>query len=295
MLSIFKDMGVNMKIIFLFLTVILVGCNASNKNDNEKKYAKIYKKYSHHLNELTADELNEYAALLYYKDLTDQAIFSFDEKSDDEIQAIKEKSIKNNKEIEQLFKKAADHGSTLAKVNLAKIYTQMHYEYYNQDIDQQDPNQAPNVVPVIFQLYKDAAENGNADAQFKLGECYTVGWGTTIDYHKAMYWYKKSAQQGNPAAMNNIGMLYQRGLGVEKNGEISTDWYIKAANLGYSLAQHNMFQNYYNGQNGLPENEEKAMKWREKCSYRSEEIPIQPVFDLDFNITETYPNKCKKD
>ena len=39
-----------MKIIFLFLTVILVGCNASNKNDNEKKYAKIYEKYSHHLN-----------------------------------------------------------------------------------------------------------------------------------------------------------------------------------------------------------------------------------------------------
>ncbi|QIO06976.1 tetratricopeptide repeat protein [Acinetobacter shaoyimingii] len=225
--------------------------------------------YHYKTQELKGDELNRYAALLYYKNIHD----SFKDRH----LAEDDQPSKKELEIEKLFKKSAQQGSPLAKLNLARLYQYKHN---------------PELYPEIFRLLKESAELGNADAQFRLGEYYHSGLGTETDYQKAKYWYEKAVEQGNPAAMNNIGVLYQRGLGVEKNGKVSTEWYVKSANLGYSNALENMFQNYYHGLNGLPKDEEEAMKWREKCYFRTDEIPIQPVFDSKLAVKETYPNTC---
>lgn len=227
-------------------------------------------KYNYNFNKLNADELNNYAALLYYKNRND---WIRNKEGDEATEA------KKALEIEKLFQQAAEQGSALAKLNLTTLY------YRKEDLNA--------FVPKMFKLSEEAAQAGNADAQFRVGTFYHLGYGVDTDYKKAMYWYTKAAEQGNPAGMNNIGVLYQQGLGVAKNGKVSTEWYIKAANLGYANGQENMFQNYYSGSNGLPQDKEEAMKWRDMCSYRTEEIPIQPVYNIDLKVDETYPNTCK--
>nr|WP_240490431.1 tetratricopeptide repeat protein [Acinetobacter venetianus] len=258
----------NLKKYYLGVFILFLGFLGFNYLKHNWTY--LSASYNYHFKDLSADELNDYAALVYYKNMNDR----IRDRNYDE--ATKEKKAL---EIEKLFQQAAEQGSALAKLNLTTLY------YRKEDLSR--------FVPKMFKLSEEAAQAGNADAQFRVGTFFHTGYGVDTDYKKAMYWYTKAAEQGNPAGMNNIGVLYQQGLGVEKNGKVSTEWYIKAANMGYANGQENMFQNYYSGLNGLPENKEEAMRWREMCYYRTEEIPIQPVFDFDLKRTETYPNTCK--
>lgn len=258
----------SLKKYYLLLGVVFLIFIGFSSVKNNLSYLKAAFKYK--TQELKGDDLNRYAALLYYKNIY-EGVRNRDEDENDQPT---EQDIK----IEKLFEKASQQGSPLAKLNLARLYAYKH---------------DPELYPEIFRLVKESAESGNADAQFKLGESYHSGLGTEVDFQQAKYWYEKAIAQGNPAAMNNLGVLYQRGLGVEKNGKISTEWYIKSGNLGYSQGLENMFQNYYHGLNGLPQDEEEAIKWREKCYYRTDEIPIQPVFGLKLEEEETYLNKCK--
>ena len=57
-----------------------------------------------------------------------------------------------------------------------------------------------------------SAEQGNAKAQFKLGNCYYNGEGVEKDLDKAIYWYEKSAEQGNEDAemrLKELGILVE--------------------------------------------------------------------------------------
>ncbi len=49
-------------------------------------------------------------------------------------------------------------------------------------------------------LIRKAAEQGDADAQCKLGGMYYLGKGVTQDYSQAVYWLRKAAAQGNESA-----------------------------------------------------------------------------------------------
>ena len=48
--------------------------------------------------------------------------------------------------------------------------------------------------------FRKAAEQGHADAQFCLGECYRTGDGVAKDLAEAKTWYEKAAAQGNADA-----------------------------------------------------------------------------------------------
>ena len=48
-----------------------------------------------------------------------------------------------------------------------------------------------------FKWFEKSANQGNADAQNKLGRMYEYGIEVTQDYKKAFKWYEKSAIQGN--------------------------------------------------------------------------------------------------
>lgn len=61
--------------------------------------------------------------------------------------------------------------------------------------------------------FRKAAEQGNADAQYKLGLCYHSGQ----DYVEAVKWYKKAAFQGDVRAIFTVGICYFNGLGVNKD------------------------------------------------------------------------------
>ena len=99
-----------------------------------------------------------------------------------------------------------------------------------------------------FMACKQAAENGQADAQKELGGLYLSGEGVQQDFTTSLHWYKQAAKQGHAIALYNVGVLYDKGLGLKKDYEEAGKWYRKSADLGYSTAQYNLGIMYEYGQ-----------------------------------------------
>jgi uncharacterized protein len=59
--------------------------------------------------------------------------------------------------------------------------------------------------------YRKAAEQGNANAQNKLGLMYAFGIGTPKDGAQSLFWYRKAAEQGDASAQFAIGLMYYDG------------------------------------------------------------------------------------
>ena len=88
--------------------------------------------------------------------------------------------------------------------------------------------------------YKKAAENGNADAQWKLGGSYFAGaFGVKKDLEKAESWLRKSAEQGHAGGQCGLGGCY-----FAKNDWVNAKhWLEKSvaqgpANKNYAEAKH---------------------------------------------------------
>ena len=108
---------------------------------------------------------------------------------------------------------------TPAKRNFLQENSNMNYTV-NKEIDE----------------YKKKAEQGDAEAQCSLGDCYRLGLGVEQDYSAAFKWYQLSAEQGDPEAQFNLGSMCEKGLGVERNLELAIDWYRKSAEQDFEEA-----------------------------------------------------------
>jgi TPR repeat protein len=58
------------------------------------------------------------------------------------------------------------------------------------------------------------AQNGEAGAQYSLGQCYYFGEGVPKDNAEAVKWYLKAAVQGDVLAMTELGVFYEHGWNV---------------------------------------------------------------------------------
>jgi len=81
-------------------------------------------------------------------------------------------------------------------------------------------------------LYREAAEGGDAEAQFALAACYATGKGVDRDLTKAAEWLGKAAEQGHKTAQFNLGLCYVYGDGVGKDYAKAVEWFRKAALQG---------------------------------------------------------------
>ena len=104
---------------------------------------------------------------------------------------------------------------------------------------------APNTTSVAIEAaigpvkLRQAAEHGDATAQFIVATHYLEGDTAGVDFAKAAYWYGKAAASGLPPAQYRLASLYERGKGVSKNLSAALAWYKKAADLGNVKAMHN--------------------------------------------------------
>ena len=57
------------------------------------------------------------------------------------------------------------------------------------------------------------AQQGDTEAQVRLGDLYAKGRGVPKDHTQARAWYEKAAAQGHPIGQNNLAELYFAGLG----------------------------------------------------------------------------------
>ncbi|MDQ1363909.1 MAG: uncharacterized protein QG652_1771 [Pseudomonadota bacterium] len=126
----------------------------------------------------------------------------------------------------------------------------------------------------VFRFQIKLAEQGNAEAQYKVGEMYETGKGADKNIDQARDWYGKAAKQGhkkaeykllyldisangltdasknqmtalrNEAAGNNpdaqyfLGKMYASGVGVPKSLDDALVWLNKAAFNGVPEAEH---------------------------------------------------------
>jgi TPR repeat protein len=104
------------------------------------------------------------------------------------------------------------------------------------------------------------AEQGDALAQYNLGQMYRNGSGVPQDYAEAAKLYRPAAESGVIDAQNNLGYMYSNGQGVPQDYAEAVKWYRLAAEQGDALAQTNLGTMYANGQ-GLLEDYETAHVW----------------------------------
>jgi TPR repeat protein len=88
---------------------------------------------------------------------------------------------------------------------------------------------APQDYTQAMTWYREAAEQGNATAEFYLGALYAEGRGASQDYAQAASWYRKAADQGTPVAQFSLGMLYADGNGVPRDYVSAHMWMDVAA------------------------------------------------------------------
>ena len=113
--------------------------------------------------------------------------------------------------------------------------------------------------------YQKAAEAGVSDAQFRLAIRYYNGEGVEKDLSKAVYWWQKAADAGNTDALFNLAYCYRCGEGVEKDLSKAVYLYQKAAEAGHSYAQHNLANCYFIG-HGVEKDFSKAVYWFQKAA-----------------------------
>ncbi len=90
--------------------------------------------------------------------------------------------------------------------------------------------------------YQRAAEQGSARAQAKLGTMFATGHGVPVDGSTAVLWWTKAAEQGSPAAQMRLGEAYRKGEGVARDLARAEAWYTKAANAGIGEARVGLFE-----------------------------------------------------
>jgi len=120
---------------------------------------------------------------------------------------------------------------------------------------------APVDLPNAVKFLSEAAEKGQAVAQYRLGTLYERGQGVQADPAKAAHWYEMAANQGNRKAMHNLAVSYAGGAnGGKKNMAEAARWFAKAAALGLSDSQFNLAVLYERG-DGVPQSLLDAYKW----------------------------------
>lgn len=98
-----------------------------------------------------------------------------------------------------------------------------------------------------FAALQAAATQGDAQAQFALGNRYYLGRGVGQDDRQAMAWYRQAAAQGFPPAENQLGYMFENGQGVLQDIHRARDWYNRAAKQGDARAEYNLGEMYEHG------------------------------------------------
>jgi len=143
----------------------------------------------------------------------------------------------------------------------------------------------------VFNRLKEAAEQGDAIQQYRLGDSYLRGAGTDVDKEKAEYWHKlafsglvKAAENGDAQAQLFLGSCYQCGAGVSKDEYVAFTWFMSAAKLGSDEAMKRVGDCYRYGY-GVERSFEDTMRWYGQSVEQGNTtamVAIESVSKIDF-------------
>jgi TPR repeat protein len=85
-------------------------------------------------------------------------------------------------------------------------------------------------------LYRQAASQGYAPAQYELGQLLYDGIVVKKDYKEAFKWFDKAARQDMRPAQFYAGLCYQLGLGAKQNDAEAFFWLTLAKKGGWQVS-----------------------------------------------------------
>ena len=112
---------------------------------------------------------------------------------------------------------------------------------------------------------KVAAENGHAEASYRLALAYQLGQGVEQDNQQAVRWYTQAAQAHHAKAQRSLGAMYEGGYGVKTNLQQAYAWYKRAAAQGLPDAQLRLGTLFFEGR-GVKEDRVQAQHWIRKSA-----------------------------
>lgn len=130
--------------------------------------------------------------------------------------------------------------------------------------------QSDDVVAAMQWLRRAAGEN-YAPAQALLARILDLA----EENEQALELYRRAAEQGNADGMYGLGHLYANGDGVAQDNEQAVHWYTRAAEAGHDHAMLTLAEAYLNGALGLRADRDKARAWLERGAARG----YQPARD----------------
>jgi len=152
------------------------------------------------------------------------------------------------------YEKAAEAGDVHATSNLAALYHEQEQysealKWYEKTADLGDIR-AMSILGYMYEyglgtpvnlsksvaFYTQAAEQGDATAQFNLGRYYMSERGGQ-NYNEAMRWYMKSAGQGMPDAHYNIAIMHDKGWATPPDMKLAGYHYKQALAGDYKTHQ----------------------------------------------------------
>lgn len=150
-------------------------------------------------------------------------------------------------------------------------------------------------VPVsAVQNLRTLAEQGNAEAQFNLGQSYEHGRGVPKDYAEALRWYRLAAEHGDPFAQFDLGNHYSEGIGVPKSEKEAVRWWELAAAQGFPPAQHSLGKVLARGEQGVLPDKVQAYVWFALSAAQGNEEARQERDALAKQLTPVQITKVKQ-
>ena len=187
----------------------------------------------------------------------------------------------------QAERKAEEEAKRKADEEAKHLYTIGDDYYYGRNGKKQDLAEA-------VRYYREAAEQGHADAQYDLGHCYDCGYGVDQSETEAVKWYRKAtenyrkaAEQGHADAQYSLGECYEYGHGVDESETEAVKWYRKAAEQGHADAQYRLGLCYYCGC-GVDESKTEAEKWFRKAAENYRKAAEQGDADAQYRLGLCY-------
>lgn len=128
----------------------------------------------------------------------------------------------------------------LVGTGCAGLQTQLAVNKANSAFDRQDYGAA-------LAGYRQAADQGSAEARYHLGHMYLLGQGGAKNTAEAEKWLTAAADQGYAPAQFMLGLWYLSGDGITADPAKAAHWMDRAAGQGYALAQYHLGLMYASG------------------------------------------------
>jgi uncharacterized protein len=96
----------------------------------------------------------------------------------------------------------------------------------------------PKNYTLAYKWWMLATKQNHPGATFSIGVIYNTGSGLPRDETKAFQWFKKSADLGEKYAYETLGDFYREGIVVRRNYKLAYRYYKKAALLGVTWAMY---------------------------------------------------------